>query len=202
MDQQVLDFLRQKKWAVYGVSANEKKISHRIYQVLQRYEYEVYAINPKEKTIAGEPCYASLAALPAIPDVVDFVVPPAVALTALPECKKLGIRKVWLQPGVNTPEVVALAKQLDLEVIDYTCVFVESNQLAILRNKPTFAVIQADTAETEQELRTIAASGVEYVWFQPAASHEPLFELALGLKLLFVHDVELAESFANPPAGR
>ena len=25
MDQQVLDFLRQKKWAVYGVSANEKK---------------------------------------------------------------------------------------------------------------------------------------------------------------------------------
>ena len=202
MDQQVLDFLRQKKWAVYGVSANEKKISHRIYQVLQRYEYDVYAINPKEKTIAGDPCYASLAALPTVPEVVDFVVPPAVALTVLPECKRLGIRKVWLQPGVNTPEVVALAKQLDLEVIDYTCAFVESNQLAVLRNKPTFAVIQSDTAETEQELRSIAASGIEYVWFQPAASHEPLFELASDLKLLFVHDVDLAEALANLPAGR
>ena len=199
MDQQVLDFLRQETWAVFGASANERKFGHKIYKLLLRYGHETYAVNPKETEIAGAPCYASLAALPVVPDVVDFVVPPAVALAALPSCKALGIKRVWFQPGVNTPEVVALARSLDLEIIDYTCVMVESNQLAILKNKPAFAVMQADTAESEEQLRSLVASAVEYIWFQPEASSPHLIELAADLGLLFVHHNDLSEALRDLP---
>ncbi len=199
MDQQVLEFLRQKNWAVFGASANERKFGHKIYKLLLRYGHEVYAVNPKETEIAGAPCYSSLADLPVVPDVVDFVVPPAVALTALPACKALGIKRVWLQPGVNTPEVVALARSLDLEVIDYTCVMVESNQLAILKNKPAFAVIQSATVETEAQLTSLAASEIEYVWLQPEASTHELIEHAVSLGLLLVHHVDLSEALQDLP---
>lgn len=135
MDQQVKDMLQHRRWAVFGASANPEKFGYRIYKVLQRYGYEVYPVNPRESMIEDNLCYASLSALPVVPDVVDFVVPPAVALEGLLECAALGIRHVWLQPGVNKPEVVAKAKELDLNVIHQYCAMVESSKLAMLKEK-------------------------------------------------------------------
>ncbi len=135
MNQQVKDMLQLRRWAVTGASANPDKFGYRIFTLLKRYGYEVYPVNPRESVIDGDPCYASLAALPVVPDAVDFVVPPAVALQGLEECAALGIKHVWLQPGVNKPEVVAKAKELNLNVIHEYCVMVESSKQAMLKEK-------------------------------------------------------------------
>ena len=55
---------------------------------------------------------------------MDFVVPEAVGLQALDDCKALGISVVWLQPGADKPAVVAKGKELGLEVIQ-DCVLVQ-----------------------------------------------------------------------------
>ena len=81
-------------------------------------------MNPNVNEIDGATCYASLHDLPEVPEVVDFVVPEAVGLQALDDCKALGISVVWLQPGADKPAVVAKGKELGLEVIQ-DCVLVQ-----------------------------------------------------------------------------
>jgi predicted CoA-binding protein len=51
----------------------------------------------------------------------------------LAECASLGIANVWLQPGVNKPEVVAKAEELGLNVIYQYCAMVESSKIAMLK---------------------------------------------------------------------
>lgn len=151
MKKQIKEMLRLKKWAVLGVSANPEKIGFRIFKLLKRYGYEVYAVNPKETMIDGEACFHSLSKLPVVPDVVDLVVPPAIALEALVECQALGIKNVWLQPGVNTPEVIAKAQDLGLNVVFDACAMVESSKLAMLREK-TWTVVNASDGLADEAL--------------------------------------------------
>lgn len=143
--------LERKRWAVLGASANPSKFGYRIFKLLLRYGYEVYPVNPRETEIDGLPCFPSLLDLPVIPDVVDFVVPPAVALVALEDCKRLGIKNVWLQPGVNTPEVIAKAELLGLTFIADRCAMVESSKPAMLEKKNWVVVgVEDQKAEVQQ----------------------------------------------------
>jgi len=41
--------------------------------------------------------YSNLKELPKIPDVVDIVVPPKITEKIVAECKKLKIKKIWMQ---------------------------------------------------------------------------------------------------------
>ncbi|WP_066243757.1 CoA-binding protein [Anaerosporomusa subterranea] len=151
MNPQVKDMLQRQRWAVLGASANPDKFGYRIFKVLKRYGYEVYPVNSRESMIDGEPCFPSIAALPVVPNVVDFVVPPAVALEGLAECASLGIANVWLQPGVNKPEVVAKAKDLGLNVIYQYCAMVESSKIAMLKEK-NWAVLGESARSSEDSM--------------------------------------------------
>lgn len=116
--------LTKKVWAVLGATAKTEKFGYKIYKCLEKHGYEVYPVNPTVTAIDGVTCYASLRDLPVVPDVVDFVVPEKAGLLALEECKALGIRTVWLQPGADKPAVVAKGQELGLEVIQ-ACILVE-----------------------------------------------------------------------------
>ncbi|MDR3561196.1 MAG: CoA-binding protein [Negativicutes bacterium] len=135
MNDQICSFLRQKVWAVVGASANPEKVGYKIVAVLRRYGYTVYAVNPKETSIDGEPCYPSLADLPAVPDAVDVVVPPAVALDIVGQCRQLGIKKVWFQLGVANSAVIAAAGAQGLDFVHGRCVMVESSKIFLLGHK-------------------------------------------------------------------
>lgn len=149
MNEKVQKMLQLTKWAVLGASSNHNKFGYRIYKLLKSYGYQVYPVNPKETMIDGERCFNSLRELPIVPDVVDFVVPPSVAMEALMECVELGIKNVWLQPGVNTPEVVAKAQVLGFTVISDTCAMVESSKPVMLKKK-YWAVISTSTRQAHQ----------------------------------------------------
>lgn len=140
MEAKVCDFLQQRVWAVVGASNNPDKFGYRIYKVLDRYGYTVYPVNPREREIEGRQCYASLAELPAKPDVVDFVVPPSVATAVVKECAQLGIDKVWFQPGVDDDNVISVAQTLGLNFVHKTCAMVESSKRYMLGRK-TWAIV-------------------------------------------------------------
>lgn len=151
MNNHVQEILRLKRWAVLGASANPAKFGYRIFTVLKRYGYEVYPVNPRESMLEGERCYSSLSELPVVPDVVDFVVPPSAAIQSLAQCKALGIQHIWLQPGVNTPEVIAQAQTLQLSgIMDGSCAMVESSKIAMLQQK-RWAVIGAAGGPAQAE---------------------------------------------------
>lgn len=85
--------LRPVRLALVGVSDDPTKISGRPLQFLRAAGFggEVFIINPARATVQGEKAYASLDALPALPDHVFILTSGDKALDSLEECGRLGI---------------------------------------------------------------------------------------------------------------
>ena len=109
--------MQKKVWAVVGATNNKDKYGCKIYKRLLKAGYEVYPVNPGIAEIDGAKCYANIAELPVIPDVVNIVVPSKIAVGNVKEAAEKGVKIVWLQPGSDKPEVVKAAIDAGLEVI-------------------------------------------------------------------------------------
>jgi predicted CoA-binding protein len=113
--------------ALVGATDDPRKFGSTIYRDLKRKGFKVYPINPNRATVDGDPAYPTLADLPEPPDLVNLVVPPAAALAVLRECLRLGLTRVWLQPGAEDEETLAF---LDAHRFDYlarACIMVKSH---------------------------------------------------------------------------
>lgn len=106
-----------KTVAVLGASKDPAKFSNRAVRAYLARGYRVYPVNPRETTIEGLPAWASVRDLPERPQRVSAYLPPPVLLPVLPEVAALGCDELWLNPGTDTPEVVAAAEALGLKVV-------------------------------------------------------------------------------------
>jgi len=122
MQDLIKEFMAQKKFALVGASDNPEKYSHQIFKNLKSRGYEVYPVNPRLKEFEGARCYASLADIPVKVEVVDFVVPPEVTEEILKECKKLGLSRIWLQPGSESEAAIDYCHKNNLKVVHDVCV--------------------------------------------------------------------------------
>jgi predicted CoA-binding protein len=122
MQELIKEFMAQKKFAVIGATDNPEKYGNRIIKNLKKRGYEVYPVNPKLKEVEGLPCYASVAEIPVKADVVDFVVPPAVTEEVLKQCKELGLKRIWLQPGSESEPTIAYCNENNMKVVHGVCV--------------------------------------------------------------------------------
>ena len=131
MDERLIkSFLNKKNVvAVVGASRNPKKYGHQVYRNLRSAGYRVYPVNPNADEVLGDKCYPSLEDLPVKPDVVDVVVPPNVTEEVVKTCKKLGISKVWMQPGSESEEAINFCKENGIEVVYGVCVMIEGEKL-------------------------------------------------------------------------
>ena len=118
----VKEFMAQKKFAIIGATSNTAKNGYRIFKNLTRRGYEVYPVNPHLEELEGVKCYHSLADIPDRVDVVDFVVPPQVTEATLKECKRLGLDRIWLQPGSESEAAIAFCHENKLKVVHDICV--------------------------------------------------------------------------------
>jgi len=122
MQDLIKEFMAQKKFAVVGATDDTKKYGHEIFKNLKRRGYEVYPVNPRLKELEGTKCYPSITDIPVKVDVVDFVVPPTVTEQILKECKKLGLDRIWLQPGSESEAAIAFCHKSNLKVVHDVCV--------------------------------------------------------------------------------
>ncbi len=115
--------------AVIGASPKESRPSNEVMRYLLTQGYEVFPINPGHagETIHGQLVYASLADLPAPPDMVDIFrrsesVPEVVdeALAALP-----GLKTIWMQIGVMHEQAAEKARAAGKTVVQNRCPKVE-----------------------------------------------------------------------------
>ncbi len=109
--------VQKKIWAVVGATNNKEKFGCKIYNRLVKAGYEVYPVNPGLTEIDGAKCYPSIEELPVIPEVVNVVVPPKIAVETVKAAAEKGTKIVWLQPGADKQEVVQAAQEAGLEVI-------------------------------------------------------------------------------------
>jgi predicted CoA-binding protein len=126
----IMEFLDKKNvFAVIGASRNPEKYGHQVYKDLRNAGYKVYPVNPNAKDILGDTCYANLESLPVKPDVADLVVPPKVTEQTVRNCKKLGITKVWMQPGSESETAIGFCRENDIEIVHGVCVMVERRSI-------------------------------------------------------------------------
>lgn len=123
------EFITLNTWAVVGASENPEKFGYKITARLLKAGREVFPVNPQPGSINGAEFFPSLAALPKLPDVVDLVVPPAVAIKIVDECANLGIKRIWFQPGTRSEEALTRCKEFGIQAVADSCVLVELNKL-------------------------------------------------------------------------
>ena len=122
----IKEFLDKKNvFAVIGVSRNPEKYGNKVYKDLRNAGYEVYAVNPKIDKVLGDRCYSELKELPVKPDIVDLVVPPKITEKIVIDCKKLGIDKIWMQPGSESKKAIDFCEKNNIKVLHKVCVMVE-----------------------------------------------------------------------------
>ena len=123
MDEQLIEeFMKQKTFAVVGASSNPEKYGYIITKNLLDRGYTVYPVNPRLEQLHGVKCYRSLSELPVKVDVVDIVVPPKITGETVKECLKLGLTRVWMQPGAESTEAVEFCNKNGIKVIHGACV--------------------------------------------------------------------------------
>ena len=125
----VLQKLKQKnvRIALVGASNNRHKFGNRIYLDLRSKGYDVVPVNPKDKQIEGDQAYASIGMIEELPDIVNFVVPPPVAMKVAQEAVELGIKHLWFQPGSESNELETWLKVTNrIKYLVNSCIMVET----------------------------------------------------------------------------
>src|SRR4030065_1449998 len=110
MQDLIKDFMSRKKFAIVGATDDTSKYGNTIFRNLKSRGYEVCPVNPKLDELEGSKCYHNLSDIPEKVDVVDFVVPPLITEKTLVECKKLGLNRIWLQPGAESQAAIAYCR--------------------------------------------------------------------------------------------
>ncbi|MBI3836414.1 MAG: CoA-binding protein [Planctomycetia bacterium] len=104
--------------AILGASADRSKFGNKSVRAHAQAGYEVYPVNPKGGLIEGLPVYRSLADVPADHlNRISVYLPPAVGFTTLAEIAAKGCDELWLNPGSESPELIAEARRLGLNAI-------------------------------------------------------------------------------------
>ena len=107
--------------AVIGASNDRAKYGNKAVRAFQQRGYTVYPVNPGEKTIEGLPAYPSIRDVPARPQMVSIYVPPKVLVKLLPDIAAKGCDELWLNPGSESEEVLDIASQHQLNVVQCCC---------------------------------------------------------------------------------
>ena len=122
MDPRITGFIQQKKLALIGAARDGKSFGNYAAKELKQRGYELLLVHPQAKEIEGQACYADLKAVHDQVGGVIVCVPPAQAEGVLRQAAELGLKRVWLQQGAQTPQLVTLGEQLGLEMVSGKCI--------------------------------------------------------------------------------
>jgi uncharacterized protein len=120
------DFMNLRTWAVAGASRDKAKFGYQVWRDLRDKGYTAYPVNPNAAEIDGEPCFPSLAFLPAGVEGLVSVIPPDRTELIVREALAAGIRRIWMQPGAESDEAVRFCEENGIEVISGLCIMLEA----------------------------------------------------------------------------
>ena len=98
LDEQVQDFLAQKRIAVAGVSHDHSRhpVGNLIYRRLQDTGHEVFPVNPTMEAFEGQRCYPDVTRIPGGVDGVVIITRPEATERVVRDCAAAGVPRVWM----------------------------------------------------------------------------------------------------------
>lgn len=115
--EKIRTFLAEGPYAVVGASTDRDKYGNKVLRCYQQHGREVYPINPTADEVEGLKAYPDLARLPLPVPSISVITPPAVTEKVVEAAAQAGVKRVWMQPGADSPRAIARAEELGLEVI-------------------------------------------------------------------------------------
>ena len=100
--------------AVIGASNDRRKYGNKALRAFRAQGYTVVPINPHEAQIEGERAYPSVLDYPGPIDEATLYVQPEVGVAVMDDLAAKQVPMIWLNPGVDTAEVVSRARSLGL----------------------------------------------------------------------------------------
>jgi predicted CoA-binding protein len=123
MNTTIQAFISGKRIAVVGASRTDKnKFGNIAAGELKRRGYQVYLVYPQAESIFGEAAYPSLSSLQGRVDGVLISLPAEKGAGVLREAAVVGIRNVWVQQGGESPDLVKLGEDLNLNLVTGRCI--------------------------------------------------------------------------------
>ncbi len=136
-------FFHPQSVAIVGASQTSGKVGYEIVKNIRQGDYagKVFPVNPKADRIADYPCFADLASIGEVPELVIIVVPAKVVLKIMEQCGALGVKAVvvitagFKEVGPEGKELedrlVQIARKHNIRVIGPNClgVMVPAHQL-------------------------------------------------------------------------
>jgi uncharacterized protein len=124
-DGQIKQFLAAKKFAVVGASADRSKYGNRVLRCYQMNGLEAVPVNPKEKSIEGVDCVASVSQLADDVESLSVITPPQVTEQVVEQAIARGVKNIWMQPGAESQAAIARCEKNGINVIaDGSCLLV------------------------------------------------------------------------------
>lgn len=111
--------------AVVGLSADPSRPSHDVARVMQQRGFRIVPVNPKEKEILGETCFAQLTDIPFAVDIVNVFRRTEDVLPIAQQAVPIGAKCLWQQIGVVSEEAHELATSHHLISIMDRCIKIE-----------------------------------------------------------------------------
>jgi predicted CoA-binding protein len=125
IQEQIQQFLASPAFGVVGASINRQKYGNKVLRCYQQNGKEVIPVNANEANIEGVACAATINDLPSQVLSISMITPPAVTVKLVPLAIDRGIKNIWMQPGAEHPEAVALCRERGINVIaDGSCLLV------------------------------------------------------------------------------
>lgn len=104
--------------AILGASGDPAKFGNRSVRAHLERGYDVYPVNPRGGEIEGLTVYRRLADVPVDRlDRISVYLPPDLGMTLLPEIAAKPCGEVWFNPGSESDELLARARELGLDPI-------------------------------------------------------------------------------------
>lgn len=103
--------------AVVGASRDRAKFGNKAVRAHARCGWQVFPVNPQGGEIEGLPVYRRLAEVPVKLDRVTLYLPPALGLESLPEIAAAAPAEFFVNPGAESDELLARARELGLDPI-------------------------------------------------------------------------------------
>jgi predicted CoA-binding protein len=131
-DEDIKKVLKESKTvAVVGISPKPEKPAYFVSEVVKRYGFKMYFINPvyAGQEILGEKVLSSFEDIPEDIDIVDVFRNPSAVPDIAKEAKKKGFKTFWLQPGTVNEDVVKQLSQEGYNVVVDRCMKVECMRL-------------------------------------------------------------------------
>lgn len=115
--------------AVVGLSSKRFRPSYGVTEYMQRAGYRIIPVNPHEREVLGETCYATLDDVPEAVDIVDIFRRPEFVPEIVETAIRKGAKAIWMQEGVIHEEAAARAREAGLEVVMDRCILKEHRRM-------------------------------------------------------------------------